>query len=65
MKLKRRIAAALLAVTAIVAACPAGVANATEVNTYTYNYDVWGLEYESPDAYQPPLIFCFQYTNFV
>ena len=53
MKLKRKFAAALLAVATIVAVCPAGVANATEVNSYTYNYDYWGLEYESPDAYQP------------
>ena len=53
MKLKRKIATALLAVMAVIAVCPAGVANATEVNTYTYNYDYWGIEYESPDAYQP------------
>ncbi len=53
MKLKRKFAAALLAVATIVAVCPAGVANATEVNSYTYNYDYWGLEYESPDAYRP------------
>ena len=53
MKLKRKIAAALLGVMAFIAVCPAGVANATEVNTYTYNYDYWGLEYESPDAYKP------------
>lgn len=53
MKLKRKIASALLAVMAVVAICPAGVANATKLNTYTYNYDYWGAEYESPDAYQP------------
>jgi len=53
MKLKRKIATALLAVMAVVAVAPAGVASATEVNTYTYNYDYWGIEYESPDAYQP------------
>ena len=53
MKLKRKIAAALLGVMVAVTAFPAGVANATEVNSYTYNYDYWGLEYESPDAYQP------------
>ena len=53
MKLKRKIAAALLGVMVVITACPAGVASATEVNTYTYNYDYWGLEYESPDAYQP------------
>jgi len=53
MKLKRKIAAALLGVMAVVTVFPAGVANATEVNSYTYNYDYWELEYESPDAYQP------------
>ncbi len=53
MKLKRKIATALLTVMAVVAVCPVGVANATEVNSYTYNYDYWGIEYESPDAYQP------------
>jgi len=53
MKLKRKIATALLGVMAVIAVCPAGVASATEVNTYTYNYDYWGIEYESPDAYQP------------
>ncbi len=53
MKLKNKIAAALLAVATVVAACPMSTANATEVNTYTYNYDYWGIEYESPDAYQP------------
>lgn len=53
MKLKRKIATALLAVMAVIAVAPAGVASATEVNTYTYNYDYWGIEYESPDAYQP------------
>ena len=53
MKLKRKIAAALLGVMAVVTVFPAGGANATEVNSYTYNYDYWGLEYESPDAYNP------------
>ena len=53
MKLKRKIATALLGVMAVIAVCPAGVANATKVNTYTYNYDYWGIEYESPDAYKP------------
>jgi len=53
MKLKRKIAAALLGAMAVITVFPAGVANATEVNSYTYNYDYWGLEYESPDAYQP------------
>ncbi len=53
MKLKRKIAAALLGAMVVITACPTGVANAAEVNTYTYNYDYWGLEYESPDAYQP------------
>lgn len=52
MKLKNRIAAALLCAATVVAFCPAGVANATEVNTYTYNYDYWGIEYESPDVYE-------------
>ena len=37
MKLKRKIAAALLGVMTVVTAFPAGVANATNVNTYTYN----------------------------
>ncbi len=53
MKLKRKVAAALLAVVTLLSICPAKVANATEVNTYTYNYDYWGIEYESPDAYTP------------
>ena len=53
MKLTKKIATALLAVMTVIAVCPAGVANATTVNSYTYNYDYWGLEYESPDAYQP------------
>lgn len=53
MKLRKKFAAALLAMATVIAVCPAGVANATTVNTYTYNYDYWGLEYESPDAYQP------------
>lgn len=53
MKLKRKIAAALLGAMTVLTVFPAGVANATEVNSYTYNYDYWGLEYESPDAYQP------------
>ncbi len=53
MKLKRKIAAALLGVMTVLTAIPADVANATEVNSYTYNYDYWYLEYESPDAYQP------------
>ena len=53
MKLKRKVAATLLGVMAVLTICPAGVANATEVNTYTYNYDYWGCEYESPDAYTP------------
>ncbi len=53
MKLRKRIAAALLGVMTVISAFPAGVANATTVNTYTYNYDYWGLEYESPDAYKP------------
>lgn len=53
MKLKSKIAAALLGVMAVLTLCPAGVAEATEVNTYTYNYDWWGIEYESPDAYTP------------
>lgn len=53
MKLKRKIAAALLGAMAVITVCPTTVANATEVNTYTYNYDYWGAEYESPDAYKP------------
>lgn len=53
MKLNRKVAAALLGVMAVLAASPAGVAHATKVNTYTYNYDYWGMEYESPDAYKP------------
>lgn len=53
MKLTKKLAAALLAVMTVIAVCPAGVASATTVNSYTYNYDYWGLEYESPDAYQP------------
>lgn len=53
MKLKRKIAVALLCMTVIFTLCPAGIAEAAEVNTYTYNYDYWGLEYESPDAYRP------------
>lgn len=53
MKLKRKIAAALLGAMTVLTVFPASVANATEVNTYTYNYDYWYLEYESPDAYQP------------
>lgn len=52
MKLKKLMAAALLAVMAVVTAYPTGVAEAAEVNSYTYNYDYWGTEYESPDAYQ-------------
>lgn len=51
MKRKSKIAAALLCIATVVALCPVGVASATEVNTYTYNYDYWGIEYESPDAY--------------
>lgn len=53
MKLKRKIAVALLCMTVVLTFCPAGVAEATEINSYTYNYDYWGLEYESPDAYRP------------
>lgn len=53
MKLNKKVAAALLGVMAVLAVGPAGVANAAEVNTYTYNYDYWGMEYESPDAYKP------------
>lgn len=53
MKFKRKLAAALLGAMVVVTACPTAVANATEVNTYTYNYDYWGAEYESPDAYKP------------
>lgn len=53
MKLKRKIAVALLCMTVVLTLCPAGIAEATEINTYTYNYDYWGLEYESPDAYRP------------
>lgn len=53
MKLKRKIAAALLGVATVLSICPTGVAHATEVNSYTYNYDFWEIEYESPDAYQP------------
>lgn len=53
MKLTKKIVAALLAILTVVAVFPAGVASATTVNSYTYNYDYWGIEYESPDAYQP------------
>ena len=53
MKLKKIMAAALLAVMAVVTAYPTGVAEAAEINSYTYNYDYWDTEYESPDAYQP------------
>lgn len=53
MKRFSKVVAALLGAAFMVALCPAGVANATEVNTYTYNYDYWGIEYESPDAYEP------------
>ncbi|MBQ9768333.1 MAG: hypothetical protein IJW37_09555 [Lachnospiraceae bacterium] len=53
MKLGKKIAAALLGVATMLSICPTGVAHATEVNTYTYNYDFWGIEYESPDAYKP------------
>ena len=37
MKLKRKIAVALLCMTVVLTFCPAGVAGATEINTYTYN----------------------------
>ena len=53
MKLTKKLAAALLAVMTVVAVCPMGTAEAAQVNTYTYNYDYWGTEYESPDAYKP------------
>ena len=53
MKLKRKVATALLVALTILSICPAKVASATEVNSYTYNYDFWGIEYESPDAYTP------------
>lgn len=53
MKLKKTVAAALLGALAVLTVCPAGVANATVVNSYTYNYDYWETEYESPDAYEP------------
>lgn len=53
MKLKKFMAAVLLAVMAVVTAYPTGVAEAAEINSYTYNYDYWDTEYESPDAYQP------------
>lgn len=53
MRLKRKVATALLGVMAVLAVAPAGVAHATKVNTYTYNYDYWGMEYESADAYKP------------
>lgn len=53
MKLKKIVAAALLAALAVLTVCPSGVANATVVNSYTYNYDYWETEYESPDTYEP------------
>lgn len=53
MKLGKKLAAALLGAATVLSMCPTGVAHATEVNTYTYNYDFWGIEYESPDAYSP------------
>lgn len=53
MKLKRKFAAALLCIMAVFTIYPAGVAEATEVSTYTYNYDIWENECESPDAYTP------------
>lgn len=53
MKLRKKIVAALLGAVTVLSICPTGVAQATEVNTYTYNYDFWGIEYESPDAYKP------------
>ena len=53
MRFMKKFAAALLGAAMVVAVCPTGVANATEINTYTYNYDYWGIEYESPDAYTP------------
>ena len=53
MKLTKKIVAALLAILTVVAVFPAGIASATTVNSYTYNYDYWGIEYESPDAYKP------------
>ena len=53
MRFMKKFAAALLGAAMVVAVCPSGIANATEINTYTYNYDYWGIEYESPDAYTP------------
>lgn len=55
MKLKKMLAAALLGAMAVLTVCPAGEAKATTVNSYTYNYDYWETEYESPDAYEPTM----------
>jgi len=53
MRLGKKIAAALLGAVTLLGSCPTGVAHAAEVNSYTYNYDFWEIEYESPDAYKP------------
>lgn len=54
MRLVKKVAAALLSVALVLSVCPAKTANAfgSKMNTYTYNYDYWGHEYESPDAYR-------------
>lgn len=52
MRILKKVAAALLGAAMVVAICPANVAKAAQINTYTYNYDYWGTEYESPDAYE-------------
>lgn len=53
MRFLKKFAAALLGAAMVVAICPTGIASAATINTYTYNYDYWGIEYESPDAYTP------------
>lgn len=51
MRILKKITAALLGAALVMAICPARMAKAGQINTYTYNYDYWGIEYESPDAY--------------
>ena len=42
---------ALLLVVSLLAGSVESLANSTDGNHYTYTYDCWGMDRESPDAY--------------
>mgnify|MGYP003290333769 CR=1 FL=1 len=53
MRLAKKVAAALLCAATVLSVSPTFEAKAAKINSYTYNYDYWGHEYESPDVYKP------------